>query len=121
MSTSTSPAAAPGAPRSGVRMRTYYWIVAPMVLLFAFFHTFPVLTGVFYSFTNYAGFGDWKFIGLSNYANLFRDDRVLGAQASVDLAEALNCPCYIYEGYGHGVYDEAPDYLARISAFLKGE
>ena len=79
MSTSTSPAAAPGAPRSGVRMRTYYWIVAPMVLLFAFFHTFPVLTGVFYSFTNYAGFGDWKFIGLSNYANLFRDDRVLGA------------------------------------------
>ena len=28
MSTSTSPAAAPGAPRSGVRMRTYYWIVA---------------------------------------------------------------------------------------------
>ena len=79
MSTSTSPAAAPGAPRSGVRLRTYYWIVAPMVLLFAFFHTFPVLTGVFYSFTNYAGFGDWKFIGLSNYANLFRDDRVLGA------------------------------------------
>ena len=44
-----------------------------------FFHTFPVLTGVFYSFTNYAGFGDWRFIGLSNYVNLFRDDRVLGA------------------------------------------
>ena len=49
------------------------------------------------------------------------DDRVLGAQAASDLAEALNCPYYIYEGYGHGVYDEAPDYLARIAAFLKGE
>jgi pimeloyl-ACP methyl ester carboxylesterase len=49
------------------------------------------------------------------------DDRVLGAQAAADLAEALRCPYYIYEGYGHGVYDEAPDYLSRIAAFLKGE
>ncbi|MFT3888246.1 MAG: sugar ABC transporter permease [Arachnia sp.] len=84
MSTSsTSPALASelGKPRSGVRFRTYYWIVVPMVVLFAFFHTFPVLTGVFYSFTNYAGFGDWKFVGLSNYLNIFRDDRVLGAYA----------------------------------------
>lgn len=66
-------------PHSLVRMRTYYWIVGPMVVLFAFFHTLPVLTGVFYSFTNYAGFGDWRFVGISNYINLFRDDRVLGA------------------------------------------
>lgn len=82
MSTSsTSTATGLNKPRSGVRLRTYYWVVAPMVILFAIFHTFPVLTGVFYSFTNYAGFGDWKFIGLSNYLNLFRDDRVLSAYA----------------------------------------
>ena len=46
------------------------------------------------------------------------DDRVLGRQAAYDLAEALDCPYYIYEGYGHGVYDEAPDYLSRIDSFL---
>ena len=48
------------------------------------------------------------------------DDRVLGRQAAYDLIEALDCPYYIYEGYGHGVYDEAPDYLLRIDSFLKG-
>lgn len=47
------------------------------------------------------------------------DDRVLGAGAAQDLAGALNCPYYIYEGYGHAVYDEAPDYLARIRDFLQ--
>ena len=48
------------------------------------------------------------------------EDRVVGVQASYDLAEALNCECYIYEGYGHAVYDEAPDYRARVGAFLDG-
>lgn len=82
MSTTTTrakTAPAPAKPRTAVKMRTYYWVVAPMVLLFAFFHTLPVLTGVFYSFTNYAGFGDWSFVGFSNYVNLFRDDRILSA------------------------------------------
>lgn len=49
------------------------------------------------------------------------EDRVLGKQAAADLVDALNCRYYIYEGYGHGVYDEAPDYLTRIASFLKGE
>ena len=37
-----------------------------------------------------------------------------------DLAEALGCGLYVYEGYGHAVYDEAPDYLARVGFFLRG-
>ncbi len=49
------------------------------------------------------------------------EDRVLGVQASYDLIETLHCACFIYEGYGHAVYDEAPDYLEHIAAFLKGE
>ncbi len=48
------------------------------------------------------------------------EDRILGAQASRDLMEKLHCDGYIYEGYGHGVYDEAPDYLERIGQFLAG-
>ena len=45
-------------------------------------------------------------------------DKVLGVQASYDLVEKLHCDSFIYEGYGHGVYDEAPDYLTHIKAFL---
>jgi raffinose/stachyose/melibiose transport system permease protein len=59
--------------------RTVWWMVLPAFLLFFVFHTVPALTGVFYSFTNFAGYGEWQFVGLSNYANLFRDERVFGA------------------------------------------
>ncbi|WP_228479499.1 carbohydrate ABC transporter permease [Microbacterium atlanticum] len=58
---------------------TYYWMVWPAVIAFAAFHTLPVVVGIFFSFTNYAGYGAWNFVGLSNYLNLFKDDRVLQA------------------------------------------
>ena len=45
-------------------------------------------------------------------------DKVLEPQESLDIAEKLNCEYYIYEGYGHGVFDEAPDYRDRIKEFL---
>jgi raffinose/stachyose/melibiose transport system permease protein len=57
----------------------YYWMVWPAVIAFAAFHTLPVLVGIFFSFTNYAGYGAWNFVGLSNYANLFGDERILQA------------------------------------------
>lgn len=57
----------------------YYWMVWPAVIAFAAFHTVPVVIGIFFSFTNYAGYGAWNFVGLSNYINLFQDDRVLQA------------------------------------------
>ncbi len=60
-------------------MPAYYWMVWPAVIAFAAFHTLPVIIGIFFSFTNYAGYGDWNFIGLSNYINLFKDSRVLQA------------------------------------------
>ena len=47
------------------------------------------------------------------------EDRILGSQASRNLAGALSCEFHIYEGYGHAVYDEAPDYLARVGSFLR--
>lgn len=65
--------------RSKLAPRAFYWIVWPAVILFAAFHTLPVIIGVFFSFTNYAGYGEWDFVGIANYANIFRDDRVLKA------------------------------------------
>lgn len=47
-------------------------------------------------------------------------DHVLTGEASEELAQALSCPLYIYEDYGHAVYDEAPDYRARLLRFFAG-
>ena len=46
------------------------------------------------------------------------EDMVVGVQGARDLMDLLHCDGYIYEGKGHGVYDEAPDYLPRIKEFL---
>ncbi len=46
-------------------------------------------------------------------------DRVVTAEGSRQIAEAIGCALYLYgEGYGHGVYDEAPDYRQRCLDFL---
>ena len=51
-----------------------------------------------------------------------KNDRVLTAQASVEIAGKLGCECYLYgEEYGHCVFDEAPDYKSRIMRFFKSE
>lgn len=53
--------------------RVYYWFALPAVAVFFVFHTFPALQGVFYSFTDSRGFGNWNFVGFENYARLFTD------------------------------------------------
>ena len=57
----------------------YLFMTVPAVLLFLVFHTFPVLQGIFYSFTNWKGYGKWNFLGLRNYINVFGDPRALNA------------------------------------------
>lgn len=68
-----------GRPRRRRTALTFYWMVLPAFLLFFIFHTIPVLQGIFYSFTNYAGYGEWKFVGLRNYGNIALDDRIRGS------------------------------------------
>lgn len=51
----------------------FYIIVGAMALLFFIFHTIPFLKGVFYSFTDWKGYGDWNFVGLRNYLQAFID------------------------------------------------
>ena len=48
-----------------------------------------------------------------------RGDKVTTAEGSMELAKALGCDIYLYgDAYGHGVYDEAEDYPARIFDFF---
>ena len=47
-------------------------------------------------------------------------DRVATAEGTKEIAKALGCEMYLYDGsFGHGVYDEDPDYRRRCIAFLE--
>ena len=51
-----------------------------------------------------------------------KDDQVLGADASIEIVEHFkdrdDFVIYMYDGYGHAVYDLAPDYKERILEFF---
>lgn len=57
----------------------YYWFLVPALVLFSLCIALPAVMGIFYSFTDSIGFGDWEFVGLTNYAVLFSDPGMLGA------------------------------------------
>lgn len=49
-----------------------------------------------------------------------KEDRIVTGQASVEIAEKIpNCKLYLYDGLGHGLYEEAPDFLPRVSSFFR--
>ncbi|ENH95999.1 ABC transporter [Gracilibacillus halophilus YIM-C55.5] len=58
---------------------TYLIMVIPAIIIFFTFHTYPTIQGIFYSFTNFKGYGSWDFIGFDNYLNVFQDGRALSA------------------------------------------
>ena len=45
-------------------------------------------------------------------------DRIVGASASLEIAEKISCEIYMYEGLGHAAYEEAKDFNLRIQRFL---
>lgn len=58
------------------RKRTFLLITIPILALFICFNTIPLIKGVIYSFTNYKGFGNYDYVGLQNYIDLFSDARI---------------------------------------------
>ncbi|MFT4230050.1 MAG: sugar ABC transporter permease [Microbacterium sp.] len=55
----------------------YWWMLVPTVIIFTLAITIPGIIGIFYSFTNSIGIGDWDFIGLTNYIAIFSDPAIL--------------------------------------------
>lgn len=49
-----------------------------------------------------------------------REDKVLTGEASREIAQALNCELYMYDGLGHAAYEEAKDFNQRIIRFFNG-
>ena len=63
------------------KQRAFYLIMAPFIILFLLYRLFPMIWGLYISFTNYSGFNidSMKFVGLENYKNVFSDTQALPA------------------------------------------
>jgi ABC-type spermidine/putrescine transport system permease subunit II len=57
----------------------HYWFLLPTLALFTGVVTVPAAVGIFYSFTDYVGFGKWSFTGVTNYLALFSDPAIWGS------------------------------------------
>ncbi|MET2010648.1 sugar ABC transporter permease [Microbacterium chocolatum] len=85
MATTTATVTAPPAGRGDAVPRRsrrrvepiYYLFLLPSLVIFTLAITLPAIIGIFFSFTNSIGFGEWEFIGLINYIALFSDPAVL--------------------------------------------
>ncbi|MFT4050623.1 MAG: sugar ABC transporter permease [Microbacterium sp.] len=67
-------------PRSKRRVEPiYYFFLVPTLVLFTLAITVPAVMGIFFSFTDSIGIGDWSFNGFTNYIALFSDPAILQA------------------------------------------
>jgi len=55
----------------------YYLFLLPSIVLFTLAITVPGVIGIFFSFTDSIGIGEWSFIGLTNYLAVFSDPAIL--------------------------------------------
>lgn len=62
--------------RMNGRKWTFLLITIPILALFFCFNTLPLIKGVIYSFTNFRGYGEFDWVGIRNYIDLFTDARV---------------------------------------------
>ena len=49
-----------------------------------------------------------------------KQDRIVGGHASEELAEQLGCALFMYDEFGHAVYEEAKDFNKRVYEFFQG-
>ncbi len=55
----------------------YYLFLLPSLVLFTLAITVPGIVGIFFSFTDSIGIGEWHFTGLTNYIAMFSDPAIL--------------------------------------------
>ncbi|WP_345751858.1 carbohydrate ABC transporter permease [Microbacterium rhizophilus] len=55
----------------------YYLFLLPSLVLFTLAITVPGIVGIFFSFTDSIGIGEWSFNGVTNYVAMFSDPAIL--------------------------------------------
>ncbi len=62
------------------RNKIFFMMTVPAVILYTIFFIYPVLSGIYYSMTNWDGISlEYKFNGLENFISLFQDSRFKNA------------------------------------------
>ncbi len=87
MSTATAPSDSTTVIVTGVRRELrrhrrrvepiYYLFLLPTLVIFTLAITVPGVMGIFFSFTDSIGLGEWNFNGLTNYIAMFSDPSIL--------------------------------------------
>lgn len=73
---------------------TFYAFLSPWLIIFILLGVFPLLYGLYLSFTNFTGFNmnHLKFVGFSNYKTVFMDSESMYALGRTLLVTAINVP-----------------------------
>jgi len=69
----------------------YLLMVIPAIVLFTFFIIYPTIQGMFWSLTNYVGYGTWHFVGLANYKAAFSDPTIRDSYGFTLLFAVVAC------------------------------
>jgi len=59
--------------------RTFYLMLVPSLVLFTLAITVPAIMGITLSFTDSVGFGEFRFVGLTNYVAMMSDPAILAS------------------------------------------
>lgn len=73
---------------------TGYLFLLPVMVFFVFFVIIPMIKGIYFSFYNYTG-ATFKFNGLENYKNLFKDEIFRKSLRNTLLLVLGNVPCVV--------------------------
>lgn len=72
----------------------------PNLIHFVLFFLLPTILGVWYSFTNFDGFGSYDFVGLQNYIELFSDPLFYKVMIRTLLYSAIMVPLTVFSAFG---------------------
>lgn len=88
-----------------------FWLLAPSVIGFSIFYLIPFLLGFWESFTDGAGVGGSKFVGLYNYIDLLGSSSFRKAAANTLLFTAVSVPLLILLSLGLALLLNRPLFL----------
>ena len=77
--------------------RAFYMMMAPFLIMFLIYRLFPMVWGIYISFTNYSGFNmsSMANVGFKNYIRAFNDSQALAALGRTFLIGAIVVPLKI--------------------------
>lgn len=79
--------------KAGIREEFYFYLfVIPWIIGFLIFTAYPILSSVFFSLSEYDGITPSKFVGMANYAALFKDELFYKSISTTFLYTAVSVP-----------------------------